>query len=115
MVSLQIVERLDHVFGSDVRQAERPDAGGVDHPPAAGEWQDHRLGGRVPSLADAGHHRRGPIGIGHKTIHQGRLADAAVADERGDLAREEFLRRLEGVVAAGEQYRQIQVGERGAE
>ena len=47
--------------------------------PRTVQRQRHRLGRRVPALADAGHHADGPIRCGHKAIHQRRLADAGVA------------------------------------
>ena len=56
----QIGERQQHVVGLDVGQPERPDAGRVDHPAAEAQRQRHRLGRRVPSLADARSPRRWP-------------------------------------------------------
>ena len=63
----EVVERGDHVVRGDVRQPERPHAGGVDHPAAelGGQRQGERRDGRVPALADRRYPPDAPVRVRH--------------------------------------------------
>jgi hypothetical protein len=96
-----------------VRQPERPDTRGVDHPPTEVQRQRNGLGRRVPTLADIGHLADRPIRFRHKAIHQCRLTDPRVAEQHGDLIRQQRGDGVERVVAPGGGDREVEVGELG--
>ena len=51
------------------------------------------------------------MGLGDKAIHQGRLADTGVAQQHGDATVQQFMHRLQRLVAARGHHDQIQIGE----
>ncbi len=83
---LEVRERPEQVGSADVRQPERPHAGGVDHPTVTvGQRQSDGGGGRVPALADRADGAGRPVRVRDERVDERGLADAGMPDEHGDV------------------------------
>ena len=77
--------------------------------PERRQRQRDRLGRGVPPPAHVGDLADGPFRLGHKAIHQRRLADAGMSEQHRDLAVEQVGHRQQRIVDARGDHRQVQV------
>ncbi|SKT54249.1 Uncharacterised protein [Mycobacteroides abscessus subsp. abscessus] len=96
----QVAECGQDVVGPDVGQAKGSDAGGIDDPARRAQRQRHRLGGGVTALTDSRHLAGRTTSLGNKTVHQGRLADPGMAEQRGEATRQDLHDGCEWFIAS---------------